>query len=98
VRDWRVSSEPSGSDHTQIPCLGPDTNRKKKWGHNPILTNWIGYRAELECQLKKALNRFNSKIGPEMASQFTSDAIKGSFEMNCPIILNNLSALGRTNS
>jgi hypothetical protein len=45
----------------------------------------MGYRADLESQLKKAPNRLYSKKDPEMASQFISAAIKDSFEKNCPI-------------
>jgi hypothetical protein len=43
----------------------------------------------LESQLKKAPNRFYSKEDLEMASQFVSDAIKDSFEINCPVELKN---------
>ena len=49
----------------------------------------MGYRADLESQLKTALNRFYSKEDLEMASEFISDAIKDSFEMNCPLKLKN---------
>jgi hypothetical protein len=45
----------------------------------------------LESQLKKAPNRFYSKEDLEMASQFVSDIIKDSFEMNCPVKLKNTS-------
>ncbi|XP_018403024.1 PREDICTED: uncharacterized protein LOC108779950 [Cyphomyrmex costatus] len=45
VRDWRVSGEPSGSDHRQIRYnLRHMVN--KEWGRNPRTTNWEGYRME----------------------------------------------------
>jgi hypothetical protein len=91
VRDWRVSSEPSGSDHRQIRFTLDQIQIEKKWGRNPRQTNWTGYKADFESQLKKAPNRFYSKKDLEMASQFVSDAIKDSFEMNCPVKLKNTS-------
>jgi hypothetical protein len=62
---------------------------EKKWGHNHRLTNWTGYRAGLDSQLKKAPNRLYSKEDLEMASKFISGAIKDSFEINCPVKLKN---------
>ena len=49
---------------------------EKKWGHNPRLTNWRGYSDDLECQMKKAPNRYYSKEDLEMASQFISNSVK----------------------
>ena len=89
VRDWRVSSEPSGSDHRQIRFTLDQIQIEKMWGCNPRLTNWMGYKADLENQLKKAPNEFYSKEDLKMASQFVSDAIKDSFEINCPVKLKN---------
>ena len=76
VRDWRVSSEPSGLDHRQIRFTLDQIQIEKKWGRNPRLTNWTGYKADLESQLKKAPNRFYSNEDLEMSSQFVSDSIK----------------------
>ena len=39
VRDWRVSSEPSGSDHRQIRFTLDQIQIEKKWGRNPRQTN-----------------------------------------------------------
>jgi hypothetical protein len=91
VRDWRVASEPSGSDHKQICYTLDQIQIEKKCGHNPRQTNWAGYKADLESQLKKTPTRFYSKEVLEMASQLVSDAIKDSFEMNCPVKLKNTS-------
>jgi hypothetical protein len=70
VRDWRVCSEPSGSDHRQIRFTLDQIQIEKRWGHNPRQRNWVGYKADLESQLKKAPTRFYSKEDLEMASQF----------------------------
>jgi hypothetical protein len=56
VRDWRVSIEPSGSDHRQICFILEQIQIEKKWGRNPRLTNWTGYKADLESELIKAPN------------------------------------------
>ena len=53
VTDWRVSSEPSGSDYRQIRFTLDQIQIEKKWGRNPRLTNWTGYKADVESQLKK---------------------------------------------
>jgi hypothetical protein len=89
VRDWKVSSEPFVSDHRQIHYALDQIQIEKKWNCNPRYTNWMGYRADLDSQLKKASNRFYSKEDLEMVSQFISDAIKDSFVMNCSIKLKN---------
>ncbi|XP_018395989.1 PREDICTED: uncharacterized protein LOC108774392 [Cyphomyrmex costatus] len=82
VRDWRVSGEPSGSDHRQVRYdLRHMVN--KEWGRNPRTTNWEGYRMDLEAILKKAPNRFHSEENLEYAAQFESDAIKEAYEGNC---------------
>ena len=61
MKDWRDSSEPSGSDHRQIHFTLDQIQIEKKWGRHLRLTNWTGYKADLESQLKKAPNRFYSK-------------------------------------
>ncbi|XP_018405655.1 PREDICTED: uncharacterized protein LOC108782006 [Cyphomyrmex costatus] len=68
VRNWRVSGEPSGSDHRQIRYnLRYMVN--KEWGRNPRTTNWEGYRMDLEAILKKAPNRFHSEENLEYAAK-----------------------------
>jgi hypothetical protein len=68
ARDWRVASEPSGLDHRQIRYTLDQIQTEKKWGRNPRQTNWAGYKADLESQLKKTPTRFYSKEDLEMAS------------------------------
>jgi hypothetical protein len=80
---------PQGSDHRQIRYTLNQIQIEKKWGRNPRLINWTGYKADLESQLKKAPKRFYFKEDLEMVSQFISDAMKDCFEINCPVKLNN---------
>jgi hypothetical protein len=49
----------------------------------------MGHRADLESQLKKAPNRLYYMEDQEIMSQFISDTIQGSFEINCPVKLKN---------
>jgi hypothetical protein len=88
VRDWRVASEPSGSDHREIRYTLDQIQTGKKWGRNPRQKNLVGYKADLESQ-KKAPTRFYSKEDLEMATQLVSYAIKDSIELNCPVKLKN---------
>ncbi|XP_032688014.1 uncharacterized protein LOC116852107 [Odontomachus brunneus] len=60
VRDWRVSNEPSGSNHRQLR-FALEHREKGKWGRNPRNTNWTSYRKDLGTILKKAPSRFNTK-------------------------------------
>jgi hypothetical protein len=53
VRDWAVSSKPSGSNNREIHCAFHQITLKEKWGHNPRQTDWMGYTADLQSQLKK---------------------------------------------
>ncbi|XP_032689122.1 uncharacterized protein LOC116852664 [Odontomachus brunneus] len=84
VRDWRVSNEPSGSDHRQLR-FALEHREKGNWGRNPRNTNWTSYRKDLGTILKKAPSRFNTKQDLEVASQFVSDAIIEAYEANCPL-------------
>ncbi|XP_024888738.1 uncharacterized protein LOC112465430, partial [Temnothorax curvispinosus] len=47
VAGWRVSNEPSGSDHRQIRFDLVNLQKDKQWGRNPRKTNWEGFRADL---------------------------------------------------
>jgi len=82
VRNWRVSNEPSGSDHRQVR-FNLEHEEEIKWGRNPKHTNWTGYRLDLESLLKKAPTSFHTTDNLEVAAQFVSDAIKTAYENNC---------------
>ena len=75
VRDWRVFSEPSGSDHRHLKAI----QLKEKLGHNSRQTDWMGYRPDLQSQLCKAPSRFHTKENLEVASQYISHAISNSY-------------------
>lgn len=52
ARDWRVSSDPSGSDLRQFCFVLHQIQLKEKCGHKRRQTNWMGYGADLQSQLK----------------------------------------------
>jgi len=91
VRDWRVSSEPSGSDHRQVH-FNLEHTEEAIWGRNPRHTNWMSYRSDLEAILKKAPSRFHTAENLEVAAKYVTDAIRTAFEANCPMKLKNTSA------
>ena len=57
----------------------------------------MGYKAELESQLKKARNRFYSKEDLEMASQFVTEVIRNKLSSSTEELLDPL-FLGGTKS
>ncbi|KMQ83050.1 reverse transcriptase [Lasius niger] len=91
VKGWRVSSEPSGSDHSQIRFALGHIQKEEKWGRNPRKINWENFRTDLKRHLKNALTRFHTKDDLEVAVDFMCDAIRNSYEMNCPLELKNAS-------
>jgi len=80
--DWRVSNEPSGSDHRQVR-FSLVYEEEIRWDRNPKHTNWMSYRADLESILKKTPSSFHTIENLEMVAQFVSDAIKTAYESNC---------------
>jgi len=91
VGDWRVSSEPSGSDHRQVH-FNLEHTEEAIWGRNPRHTNWMSYRSDLEAILKKAPSRFHTAENLEVAAKYVTDAIRTAFEANCPMKLKDTSA------
>ena len=84
VMDWRVSNEPSGSDHRQIRltlCHTP----VDKWVRNPKNTDWDGYRAALSANLRSVPTRFYDKSDLDAAALFMKGAILDAYEANCPL-------------
>ena len=69
VRDWRVSGEPSGSDHRQIRYALYQIR---------IEEEWTGYMAARECQLRNAPEHISLQRRSRIASQFISDATEES--------------------
>jgi hypothetical protein len=58
---------------------------QREWGHNPRLTNWMGYRANRGCQLKQAPTNLILTEDLEVASQFISNVIKDFYEIAFPL-------------
>lgn len=67
VEDWRVSDEPSGSDHRQIR-LTLRHSVEIQWARNPRKTNWEGFDRDLGIMLTKVPNRFHAKDQLETAA------------------------------
>ncbi|XP_024874752.1 uncharacterized protein LOC112456449, partial [Temnothorax curvispinosus] len=92
VAGWRVSNEPSGSDHRQIRFDLVNLQKDEQWGRNSRKTNWEGFKTDLVSRLKNTPTRFHTKEDLEIAASFVSDAIRESFELNCPLRPRNASA------
>ncbi|XP_029169805.1 uncharacterized protein LOC114939608 [Nylanderia fulva] len=92
LRGWRVSDEPSGSDHRQIRFTMEQVQSQGLWKRNPRKTNWRGYEEDLRSRLKEAPTRFHTKENLETAADYLNDAIKYSYKMNCPLESKNPSA------
>jgi len=88
VGDWRVSNEPSGSDHRLIGYTIRHS-REIIWARNPRNTNWEGYRQELSDRLSKAPTRFHDKDDLDRAAQCLTEAISDAYEANSPLRLKN---------
>ncbi|XP_020298130.1 uncharacterized protein LOC109862474 [Pseudomyrmex gracilis] len=82
VNDWRVSDEPSGSDHRQIR-LTLQQIQQISWVRNPQKTNWEGFRADLKVQLAMVTTSFRTKNNLENVADFLKNAITNAFELNC---------------
>ncbi|XP_020297157.1 uncharacterized protein LOC109861770 [Pseudomyrmex gracilis] len=82
VNDWRVSDEPSGSDHRQIR-LTLQQIQQISWVCNPQKTNWEGFRADLKAQLAMASTSFGTKNNLENVADFLKNAIINAFKLNC---------------
>ncbi|XP_043464492.1 uncharacterized protein LOC122499952 [Leptopilina heterotoma] len=84
VRRWKVSNEPSLSDHSQIVFEVESAVRSKtKWIRNPRRTDWASYISEL----RRSLSGLPGKIRDyqtldEAANDFTK-AIKAAYESSC---------------
>ena len=56
IANWRVSDEPSLSDHEHIRSdLVADTHERPQWKRNPRDTDWVNYSADLLWTFKKQL-------------------------------------------
>jgi len=82
MRDWRISSKSSSSDHRQVR-FSLEHGEEIKWSRNSKHTNWVSYRTDLESILKKAPSSFHTIDNLELAMQFVNDIIKTVFEVNC---------------
>ncbi|XP_046142185.1 uncharacterized protein LOC123987908 [Osmia bicornis bicornis] len=84
VRDWRVSNEPSGSDHRLIR-FSLQLKVATTWTRNPRRTNWDGYRADLDATIKNIPTKFHTRKDLETSALCLGNAITDAYEANCPL-------------
>ncbi|XP_018303555.1 uncharacterized protein [Mycetomoellerius zeteki] len=87
VREWKVSDEPSLSDHRLISFRLSGLQMKVKKIRNPKRTDWDSYQRDL-----KDFPRKHGTAGElELCVDYLQRALVGSYEANCPArtIINN---------
>ncbi|XP_011313255.1 uncharacterized protein [Fopius arisanus] len=84
AKDWRVSKDPSGSEHSQIrlslKCESEQVPRR-----NTKDTNWGNYREETFVRIQDVPSRFRNKRDLEHAAERLGEVIRDSYENNCTI-------------
>ncbi|OXU16370.1 hypothetical protein TSAR_006892 [Trichomalopsis sarcophagae] len=88
IRDWRVSDEPSLSDHAQICFMITGKSRQREtWIRNPRRTNWMEYRRALEEKLKTGFPKEIHTIEElNTAAESLQRAITEAYEDNCKLV------------
>ena len=85
VSDWRVSDEPSLSDHRYITFEVMSSESAREGFRNPRNTDWIGYK----CSLIEYLNGLNWNISTrteaECLSRNLNEAILHAYTDNCKV-------------
>lgn len=85
IKNWRVSDEPSSSDHRYIR-FDIDAERKYKGAYrNPRTTGWDLYRERLESGLEDCPSRITNTVELEGAEETLRTAIINAYEAACPL-------------
>ena len=85
VKKWRVSDEPSLSDHMQILYeLEPYARSGPTWSRNPRKTNWECYSTDIQAALHGTTMEIRDAETLERAADQFSSAIITAYEQNCP--------------
>jgi len=84
MKGWRVSGEPSLSDHRQI-IFRLDKVRPKACMRNPKKTNWSSFQKDLAISLKNFPKRHRSATKIELCVDYLRRALIDSYKKNCPI-------------
>lgn len=87
VRNWRVSDEPSLSDHRHITFTVREgtLRREVTFFRNPRCTNWSSFAADLGGRLRSFPSRYGSPGEIDIATNVLRKAIIAAYEENCPL-------------
>ncbi|XP_018308359.1 uncharacterized protein [Mycetomoellerius zeteki] len=91
VREWKVSDEPSLSDHRLISFRLSDLKVEARKVRNPKRTDWDSYQRDLERNLMDFPRKHGTARELELCVDHLQRALIGSYEANCPArtIINN---------
>ncbi|XP_012538026.1 uncharacterized protein LOC105837636 [Monomorium pharaonis] len=84
VTGWRVSEEPSLSDHRQITFRLAKAQTKVMTVRNPRKTNWDSFREDLAVGLREFPKRHETPQEIKLCVEHLQRALVGSFENSCP--------------
>ncbi|XP_036148374.1 uncharacterized protein LOC118647462 [Monomorium pharaonis] len=84
VTGWRVSDEPSLSDHRQITFRLAKVQAKVRTVRDPRKTDWDSFREDLAVGLREFPKRHGTPQEIELCVEHLQRALVGSFENNCP--------------
>nr|XP_012234537.1 PREDICTED: uncharacterized protein LOC105679214 [Linepithema humile] len=80
---WRVSTEPSLSDHRQITFRIAKTRGKEVKFRNPKKTKWDSYREDLASSLKDFPKRHGTEDKLETCVDYLQRSLVNFYESNC---------------
>ena len=84
VKKWRVSDEPSLSDHMQIMCeLESYATSGPTWARNPRKTDWECYSTDVQAALHGTTMEIRDAETLERAAEQFSSAIITAYKHNC---------------
>ncbi|XP_036138479.1 uncharacterized protein LOC118644326 [Monomorium pharaonis] len=81
---WRVSDEPSLSDHRQITFRLAKVQAKVRTVRDPRRTDWDSFREDLAVGLREFPKRHGTPQEIELCVEHLQRVLIGSFENNCP--------------
>lgn len=85
IKRWRVSNEPSLSDHRIIEFNLDGTIEGSTFSRNPRNTNWDEYRNILKCNVDQLNSRVGSNLEIEESVCALNGAIMDAYASGCPI-------------
>ncbi|XP_036146976.1 uncharacterized protein LOC118647010 [Monomorium pharaonis] len=84
VTGWRVSDEPSLSDHRQITFRLAKVQAKVRTVRDPRRTDWDSFREDLAVGLREFPKRHGIPQEIELCVEHLQRVLVGSFKNNCP--------------